>query len=303
MFRRFRSAEEVFASAGFSPEIGPTEQTFSELLGDYKLPKKASAMKCARSQCRQPHWYGFVARTASGKVVPIGNVCGTEQFGAAFDYARDAFNDEIERQSREDEAKRRFERTRQLRNQAELLLSPGGSVESFERAMQSFLDQCSARIAADLYERALRGQAVIEVDRELTKDERDALPQTGKKRPRFVTEVVGRLDGLQALKLPRPRDLLQHQMLSGITRFDDETPGSLAGNKQLYRQQLDFVSRLEDSMRTVEGRLEAGARFFQTNNLRLLRFLAQDAEERNLLARLLWDTGTGEVIAARAAAA
>jgi hypothetical protein len=300
MFRRFKTTEEISGQPGFSNEVNQGEE-FDQLLGDYKLNrKKVPAIKCGRAQCRQPHWYGFVAHTKSGKVVPVGNVCGTTLFGAAFDSAREAFAAEIARQTREEEAARRFARTREIRDRATRLLENNGRVEKFERAMQSLAELCSRRIIGELHDRAVRRLTAIEIERERTKSD---APQIGGKSSKFITELVGHFEGLQVFNAPTPRALLHDQLLSGIGRYDDSTAGYLASSKVHYRQHLEWVSRLEDILVIAEARLEAAKRFFRTPNLRLLGFLAQTAEERMRMPLLTWNEEMGRVNLPRAAAA
>jgi len=195
---------------------------------------------------------GFVVMTASGIVIAVGNICGADVFGQDFINATAAISKEIARQIQLREIEEQLESLITLRIRADRLLKGLRGAEWLERAEQSLRRVCPPRILGALYGRAANRNPTIEFTRERTKDDPPALMGESRK---YITEHLGTLRGLGALREPSPRAILEARILSPLATYSTQTAGSLIDNKPLLKRFGEWYRKLPVELSTAESRL------------------------------------------------
>lgn len=230
--------------------------------------------------------------TVSGAVIAVGNICGAEVFGQDFINATAAISREIARQIQLREIEEQLQSLPTVRDRAERLLKGQRGAEWLERAEQSLRRICPPRILSALYDRAANRNPTIEFTRERTKYDPPALMGQSRK---YITEHFGTLRGLGALREPSPRVILETRVLSSLTTYSTQTPGSLIDNKPLLKRFSEWYHKLPIELSTAESRLLDAPLFFETSNLRQLSHLARYPNDRQMLGHLIWNDAKGSV--------
>jgi len=145
-----------------------------------------------------------------------------------------------------------------------------------------------------LREKARRGENIVEVTRDATKEERDrhrvANPSA---RPlQFVTEKVGNLTGL---------DMLNHDPLRVLTCLKDKLHelDNLDAKKlspRARKEWLDWAGGIERTFEEVEGVLADALRFYTRENLKIMIGLGSTPQDQMRLAMIQWSNSEMRLI-------
>jgi hypothetical protein len=184
---------------GFVHDVDPKSIQLKEIIGVYAFDTK---QPCGLKSCRQPHGNGYLVTTTNGLVTNLGSVCGKNNFSVVFTNLRKAFDRDFrakERRERLDALKSRLpnviERIESIKTEASLFYTAirhlGGDSGSMPQ------------IVVDSIRNMRRsGDGAISLTRKATKQEQELALATGNARqgtPYYVTETVGRLNGIGAI--------------------------------------------------------------------------------------------------------
>lgn len=86
---RPKSYDELRARPRFVEVLDKRAHALKAVLTDYRFPKM---VRCGLSECRTPHFDGYLVETQDGHETNLGHVCGKRTFGESFELARAAFD-------------------------------------------------------------------------------------------------------------------------------------------------------------------------------------------------------------------
>jgi hypothetical protein len=286
-FVEIRSPDEIYSRPDYQADIDPTASKPEKIIAGYQFPE---AIPCGLKNCHQPHKQGYLVLTTSGAETNMGWVCGVNHFGVDFRMMRKSFD----RAASMHRYKLRLQEI--LGNADDILSRWNGLVNEahglrwLQQSMRWFSRTYPPSVVAMVRDRSRRGDAVVSVERERSKQQLDAAevanPGVSRERLRYIAEPVGQLQGLSIFE----KDLYAHEAYkveNGLQELRGLDLESLSYRKlgDLYR----WASTIEDSLLDVELLLEEGQKFFQAENLGLLGYLARHVPDQDLISRIDWD--------------
>ena len=286
-FIEIRSADEIYNRAAYQADIDPTTSKPEKIIAGYQFPE---AIPCGLKNCHQPHKQGYLVLTTSGAETNMGWVCGVNHFGVDFRMMRKRFDRAVSTHRYKLRLQEILQHADDTLNRWNTLVSETHGVRWLQRSIRSFNNTYPASVVAAIRDRSRRGDTLVSVERERTKQELDAAevanPSVGRERLRYVAEPVGQLQGLLIFE----KDLYTHEAFNiegGLQELRGLDLETLSYRKLgvWYR----WANSIDDSLLDIEVMLEEGQKFFQEENLGLLSYLTRHAPDRDLISRVVWD--------------
>lgn len=282
-FETVESWDDIIGIPGFVESLDPEEHTLKEIIGRYLFKEYIS---CGLSNCRQPHGRGYIVTTKSNFVTNIGNGCGKTHFGVEFQEQTKIFERALtEHNNREKLATFIF----QLDGNAELIAllrsKPKGAdwVYKTTRALLQKGKGCPEAINEKIHEFVRNRSGSISVSREATEDEikdMEAFQNKTLKRPQYIDEVKGNLQGIEALyKENDIRNIIIKDLeenINTISEIDIDT----ATFKELQHW-AKWASEFDNKIDVINKTISYGNKLLNKDNLlQLLVVLDSPLEEK-----------------------
>lgn len=289
--QKFASLAEIQGIVGYVGRISKVESKNPRLVGYYRFK---DFIHCARSECNRSHGFGYVVQTEAGEVIGIGNRCGAKLFGKGIWTTVSAgFAKQIRRYELRESLIVQLAALPEVLTRIESLIHGDGGAKWLERAHYSLLAICPSSVIRQLELRVSRRDADITVAKEIDRENQTRLGFT--RDAEYETDTIGTFAGLGALASPSPRIVLFEQLLTPLRTFLGVGADELMQKMSRLRYFQDLQASLEGKLRTAERRLQDAQLFFATANLRLLRHLAQNPNDRTMLGRVVWNGTAGKV--------
>lgn len=287
---RIESWDQIECIPGFRRDLDAEKMTLDSIIGSYQFK---DFQKCGLASCKQPHGKGYIVTTKEGFVTNIGKDCGKRYFSVEFTSLRKTFDKEIRYQeqrevlqllqARRDEVAEKIQRVRTA--------NPFGAdvVQRFLSKIVTPSDEVPGSIVDQLRRMVRTRDPVIRISRIATSEEVDQIEvATGKKLPRpyFLSESVGRIDGIEALYEENSlRRALIVDVEQPLKELSDVDIASL--NARDRSRFAKFALEIDTKLEMVEGLLQTAVRFLKVDNLRKLELLLDKPDEKKHWGRFL----------------
>jgi hypothetical protein len=286
-FIEIRSPDEIYSRPDYQADIDPATSKPEKIISGYQFPEPIA---CGLKNCRQPHKQGYLVLTTSGVETNMGWVCGVKHFGVDFHMMRKTFDRAVSMHRYKLRLQEVLGNAEDTLSRWNDLVSEAHGLQWLRRGIRCFSTNYPASVVTTVRERSRRGDALVSVERERTKQELDAAevasPGVSRERLRYIAQPVGQLQGLSIFE----KDIRAHEAYKiedGLQELRGLDLESLSYRKlgDLYR----WANTIEDSLLDVELLLEEGQKFFQAENLGLLINLTRHVPEQDLISRINWD--------------
>lgn len=287
------SWDDVTSLPGFVAELDPTTATLDAIIGSYLMPDE---VPCGLSNCRQPHNRGYVVTTKDGRTTNLGKDCGKRHFSVEFEAMRSQFDRDL-RRSQQREQLHSFQNTAGALEErlAALRGGPRGADWMYKRigalmsrvTMPNYIvtalsQMIRTRSSAITMERAATLQEVEAM--EIAEERPDDAPRReDHRRPRFVAEEIGQLDGLAALYAENDlKELLVVDLGRGLADLRALDVDSLP-DRELSRFSK-WVVECDSKLDHVLATMKAAERLLAPRNIGQLADLARSKDDAQQVA-------------------
>ncbi len=283
-YARVKDWSDITEMAGFTSTLNPSEHVLTSVVAKYEMPTK---VPCGLSNCRTPHFKGYVVVTKSGYVTNIGNHCGKKHFGLEFSAIAKTYEQGLREYEARDTIKEfKGRMSKEKERVSELRTSKGGIDEIYNktRVLLTYGKGMPDELIDELKKMVKARNPKIAVDRRLTEEEikdLEAIQSKRLPRPYYAEEKLGDLAGLSALyKENDPRELVVHDIEMGfklLADFEEDT----ATYKKLI-EVANWCSSFETKIARVESICKLSVPLFKLENLSLLKHLLSKRESIRL---------------------
>lgn len=279
----------------YREDVDPTQTKPIKILAPYSF---SEGTRCGLKNCHQSHFSGYLVRTADCMETNIGWQCGRKHFGVEFVMMR-----------------RRFDREEKTRRYSARLQETAANLDQLLERLNSMADQrfggkwlysgliqfsrlYPLEIVTMLRQRGLQRELVVTEARRRTPEElaaaRATNPGVDPENLRYVPERRGTLRGLSIFTVDVYKWPLR-QLVLELNEFRSLNIGGLKFNA--LSRWYKWATELEQRLNQCELMIDEGRKFFQTDNLALLRFATENIALRDVLSRTIWnyDAAAGEV--------
>lgn len=275
--------EMLVSDPRFVEFIDPHVESPIEILCAYQVP---TSVKCGLTDCRTPHYRGFLVATNKGRATNIGNHCGTKYFGDTFDALVSRYKNQSHRNRLMREVNEVYAgKSRALATLHRLRDQPFG-MAWIERALASYYRVWPLDAKKEIHLRATRNDALVTTELRLSEveiEKRRVAERTSKVRE-YEQFVVGYLKGLETIKDPPP------EIARRVEAFYEEIDGlesSRLSNAVLHdlKQRAAEIAKL---LAQLPVGLDAARRFFEQENVKLLKQSIGRADLRDRVRHIKW---------------
>lgn len=300
MATSFATLTEIQALPGYIPQVVEGEHRFERLVGYYKFKDR---IHCARSQCNQPHAFGYVVQTDKGAIACIGNKCGSNIFGDVFKVAAHELDRELQRLRLEESLRDKLLRLPSVRARAHDLLNRPRGALWLDQAVRSLHALLPRGVFKKLHHEVMQADGRIYVTR-LRTDKDPPAPKLSPGQPpsKYIDDHVATLRGIRAIDTPLARSIIETNVLKELDIYAEFTAGWLIDNKPMRKRFDEWERGINGHLSTAEQRLREASVFFTTENLRALALLTTNPDEQARLLLLTFDPASGVVEVAQRAA-
>lgn len=195
---KVNSWDDIESLAGFTKNLNPVKSNLKEIIGSYQFSEKVN---CGLSNCRTPHFKGYVVVTSDGKVSNIGNHCGKKYFSVEFENQSRIFDRSVDEFNWRENINYFLASIDSTRAEFDRYFSDATDIEKRIRIFKSslgipnpvhkFLENCFRQRDGKIY-----------IERRLTEEERDVeIARSGRSKPlQVVKEIVSEINGFDCLK-------------------------------------------------------------------------------------------------------
>jgi hypothetical protein len=284
-YARVKDWGDVTDMVGFTSTLNPSEHVLTSVIAKYEMPSK---VRCGLSNCRTPHFRGYVVVTKSGSVTNIGNHCGKKHFGLEFSAIAKSYEQGLREYEARDSIKEFKNRLHVAKERVAMLRSSKGGIDEVYNKTRILV--CSGKgmpdeIVDEIKKMVKARNPKIAVSKRLSEAEiKDMEVIQGKRLPRpyYTEEKLGDLAGLAALyKENDLREIVVHDIEAGfklLSEFDEDT----VTYKRLV-EIANWCADFETKIAKVESICKLSIPLFKLDNLRLLKTLLDKRESIMLL--------------------
>lgn len=287
---RIESWDQIESIPGFRRDLDAKKLTLDSIIGSYQFK---DFQKCGLGSCKQPHGKGYIVTTKQGFVTNIGKDCGKRYFSVDFTSLRKIFDRETRYQEQRETLILLLARRDELAESIKRLRTrkPFGA-DAVNGLLSRFVtpsDEVPRSIVDQLRKMIRTKDPVIRISRIATSEEVDQIEvATGKKlqRPYYLSESVGRMDGIEALydenSLRRALIVDVEQPLKELVEIDIDSLN--ARDRSRFAK---FALEIDVKLELVETLIQTASRFLKFENLKKLEVLLTKPEERKNWSRFL----------------
>ncbi len=277
-YARVKEWTDVTDMAGFTSTLNPSEHVLTSVIAKYEMPTK---VRCGLSNCKTPHFKGYVVVTKSGNVTNIGNHCGKKHFGLEFSAIAKTYEQGLREYEARDSIKEfKNKLSKERERVTELRTSKGGTDEIYNktRVLVTYGKGMPDELIDQIKTMVKSRNPKIAVNRRLTEAEikdLEAIQNKKLPRPYYAEEKLGDLAGLSALyKENDLREIIVHDIEAGfklLSELDEDT----ATYKKLV-EIANWCSSFETKIAKVESICKLSIPLFKLENLNLLKHLLNE---------------------------
>lgn len=286
---RIENWEDIRSRPGFVESLDHEEHQLGTVIGRYIFKEP---IKCGLKGCRTEHNKGYLVATVSAHETNIGKDCGKKYFGIDFQEMTRQFDRDIEA----------YELRQSLWNfsfkidDIEAIVADlrGGAkgADWIHRRLGPLVSsngQCPEKIVRAVRDLVKNGTDIVKVDREATSEEHKQMEtRQGKKlpSPQYVSESIGRLDGIAALESGNDlRQILILDLGENLRLFREKDIDQLSHRELQYWGK--FVSQVDVLIERAEYAIDQGRKLLDAGNLSILRRLVSEKAEIMLFERFV----------------
>ena len=207
--------DQIESRPGFLADLDPTQHTLDSIVGRYAFKDK---IRCGLSNCHTLHAKGYLVSTRDGCETNIGKDCGRTYFGVDFETLSRQFDRDIA--AAENRAALWSFRFRQDDLEAKLAALRADGMNWVYQTSQSLLQinrGCPVEVVREVAKIVKARDGEVVRDREATEAEVQRMEGEQRRtitRPAYVTEVIAKVQGIDAL-YPEKRPALARHLGSG----------------------------------------------------------------------------------------
>ncbi len=281
---RIETWQDIAERPDYIGNIDPKLIKLDAIIGSYVL---SDPIPCGLSSCHQPHNKGYLVSTTSNLVTNIGNICGKTHFLVDFQILRNKFNKDVRIKLQKEQLNAFISRIPGYQEQLDHLRTDEYGADGADwvfRLVQKLKTPNSGvpTIIQQELQRMMRsGNNAIVVKREATVAEfetQQALGGKKVKRPYYIEDMIGSLNGLSALRIENDlKKILVEDIQVGIKRISCMDIDSAA--EQSLSRESKWVSEIEIKLERAENALRYGRQLLEKSNLSKLNKLLNDKED------------------------
>jgi len=277
---------EIESRPGFSKELDPTAHKLKAIIGRYVFPER---IRCGLSNCHTPHAKGYIVVTEDGRETNIGKDCGKTYFGVDFEVLSRRFDEDLAAsQNREslatfgfqlDELEARIKTLRAAEHGADWVYKNTRELISMGRA-------CPEGVVSRIEGMVRSRNPEVTVERRATEEEVQEVEVRERRevsRPHYLTDVIGRIAGIEALYPENNlRELLVIDLETHINEFRDLTIASLTHVE--LRRWAKWIATVENTLARADAAVAFGRLLLCPDGLNPLLTTLPPGEQREFRA-------------------
>ena len=276
------SWEDIIQLPGYTRDLNPEKIKLKEITGKYSLKEKIS---CGLSTCHQPHNHGYIATTESGELTNIGNICGKNHFGIAFEEFSRKFDERLtDHNNREYITSFQSKITAHLKSIHELRTCDKGADWVYRNTRPFLINStnCPERIFNEI-KRMIRDRngkfstyrlATNEEIKELEAIQNKSIPL-----PHYIEEPTGILRGLTCLFSDYDlREILIKDLTENLKKLTTlDITNSLS---QELKHWSKWIQGFDKKIERAKTATKAGNAFLKRNNIIQLQEILTSSKEK-----------------------
>ncbi|MHB1658055.1 MAG: hypothetical protein ACYCRF_01915 [Acidithiobacillus sp.] len=278
---RIETWQDIAERPDYIGNIDPKSIKLVAIIGNYML---SDPIPCGLSSCHQPHNKGYLVSTTSNLVTNIGNICGKTHFLVDFQVLRNRFNKDVRIKSQKEQLNAFISRLPGYKEQlVNIRTSKYGAdwVFGLIKKLKTPNSGIPTIIQQELQRMARSGNNLIVVKREATVAEfenQQALGGKKIKRPYYIEDPIGSLNGLSALHIENDlKMILVEDIQAGIKRISCVDIESAA--EQFLSKESKWANEIEIKFERAENALRYGRQLLEKNNLSKFNKLLNDQDD------------------------
>ena len=287
--------EDITKRELYRPEVDTDRSQLEGVIEPYILPDNGSKIRCSINSCHTPHFNGFLVRISDGYETNIGKDCGKKHFPEFVSHFNAASKRKRTRMSKE-RLNEVIANASEIQTRIQNLIDQECGGSWLHRGLKNFTAHYPNDVVQRLRKMAQRGENAVIQSRRRSDEEIDDLldANPGNRRDQWLYEsaTVGTLRGLKIFTSPIRQTLVVDlkQTLDEVISADKATLTSRKLN-EFVRWRNDMDQRFE----LVEQLIQAGQRFFQLENLALLKKLELSDASRQRMDSLQWSYNQADI--------
>lgn len=248
----------------FRSAVDKSELSSALLVGEYAMSPKEPMEPCGIRQCRTAHRNGFIIELKDGSVSHVGGYCGKKHFGATTWKAR------LRNFRAATKAQAKQTALHEARTKAQAILSAGilrpDGLDRTQKMLAEF-DRLPASLRDTLIAKAQDRTPDILRYRSANEKEIREAKFYGKPKPGRISEVVGRLEGLDAILPSRRADRIWRESIPYRIKILDRSSRDSEGDP------FEAIRAFELEMANLQKSIADARLFFSNENIRRLSLL------------------------------
>jgi hypothetical protein len=277
---------DIESRPGFSKNLDPTAHKLKAIIGRYVFPER---IRCGLSNCHTPHAKGYIVVTEDGRETNIGKDCGKTYFGVDFEVLSRRFDEDLAAsQNRESLATFSFQLEELEARIKTLRASEHGAdwVHKHTRELISVGRTCPEGVVRRIVGMIRSRNPEVTVERLATEEEVQEIETRERRevpRPHYLTDIVGRIAGIEALYSENDlRELLVIDLQTRIGEFRDLTITSLTHVE--LRRWAKWIATVENTLARANAAVAFGQLLLCPDGLNPLLSALPAAEQRQFRA-------------------
>jgi hypothetical protein len=276
-FVRITTWDDIHKMSGYTDSLDPKKEKLKHVINKYELPNKG---RCGLSNCRTPHFNGYIVETETGKLTNLGHICGKNHFGLNFTSLKNKLDKEVEYINKVEIIKVAKLGIENKRIEISSIESYWNEIEDVYRTIKiEGLNELHSRL--DLMSNSK--DPTISIQHNASKSERDLEEvRTGRRveGKLYISEKIGKLNGLNYIKNRIRIEAMifnNRLILKDLEKFD-ENKKSLKNINIMIKEN----ERLEDSIREAHIIIADGFKLFSADNMKQFTPLINSKRHRKL---------------------
>lgn len=282
---RIESLDEMLEIPGYVSNLDLKGKKLETLLSDYNFSQR---IPCGIKSCHRKHNKGYVVKTTDGQITNIGHICGEKYFGVTFKQMSNRFRRDVAEYENRETLREFMNSIPSLENQIFSVKQVGQGVAVYQRLKKKILSkQYTPSEIVDMLNVMVKHRTnKVSIEVSLTAQEKEVISLSGAVPPAYKSEDICVLAGISVLYDENDfRELLTIQVEQKLKEFQSMDVNAMTFNE--LREWVKWVGHLDQDLKYIRSLLEEAMKFFTAENLRPLRMLLVEQNDKNIFDKFL----------------